>query len=162
MDTKVELCLERAKNEYDVARIMFEVSQNKDLKLDFGVDENETYYSTVISHCYYSIFYAAKALLLTKSVETDAPEVHKKTFEEFKKNFVDTGELDVALLKIYRKMITRAEELLGLYKSEKKKRGHFTYKTLPQANINPAEDSLENAKKFVMNINEVIKQDNKV
>lgn len=162
MDTKVELYLERAKNEYDVARIMFKVSQNKDLKLDFGVDEDETYYSTVISHCYYSIFYATKALLLTKSIETDAPEVHKKTFEEFKKNFIDTGELDVALLKVYKKMIIRAEELLGLYETEKKKRGHFTYKTLPQANINPAEDSLENAKKFVMNIKEIIKQNNKV
>ncbi|HLD00807.1 MAG TPA: hypothetical protein VJC39_03620, partial [Candidatus Nanoarchaeia archaeon] len=103
-------------------------------------------------------FYAAKALLLTKKIDTKAPEVHKKTFEEFKKNFVDTNELDINFLKIYRKMIVRADELLQIFKDEKWKRGHFTYQTIPQANKEPAEDSLKNAKFFVSNIMRVVKE----
>jgi len=156
MDIKVKIYFERANNEYDVARIMFKISKERELKLDFDVEENETFYSSVISHSYYSIFYSAKALLLTKGIRTTAPEVHKKTLEAFEKHFVDTGKLDVALLNIYKKMIVRAEELLGLYKVEKKKRGDFAYKTIPQANIAPAKESLENAKKFLANIRAVI------
>ena len=53
-------------------------------------------------------------------------------------------------------MVVRAEELLGIFKTEKKKRGDFTYHTLPQANQKPAEDSLKNAKTFVANISKII------
>jgi len=84
--------------------------------------------------------------------------VHKKTFEEFKKNFVDTGILDVSFLKIYNKMIVRADELLQIFKEEKWKRGHFTYQTIPQANKEPAEESLRNTKTFVSNIIKVVKK----
>ena len=84
--------------------------------------------------------------------------MHKKTFEEFKKNFVDTGILDVSFLKIYNKMIVRADELLQIFKEEKWKRGHFTYQTIPQANKEPAEESLRNTKTFVSNIIKVVKK----
>jgi uncharacterized protein (UPF0332 family) len=112
----------------------------------------------VISHAYYSIFYAAKALLLTKNVRTKPPDVHKKTYEEFKKHFVDTGLLDVELLKIYHTMIVRADELLSLFRLEKEKRSRFTYHTLAQANIPYAEESIKNARKFLENIMEIIRR----
>lgn len=111
----------------------------------------ETYYSSVIAHCYYSIFYLAKAYLTKKGIKVTAPEEHKKTFEEFKK-FVESGELDVELLKIYREALIRADVLLGIFKEEKKKRGKFTYRTIPQANLEPAQESLKNAKKFFKHI----------
>lgn len=158
MDTKVKIYTERAENEYDIARVMFKISQEQEIKLNLELEENETFYSAVISHSYYSIFYATKALLLTKKIETYAPEIHKKTFEEFKKHFIDTGELDVELLRIYKQMIIRAEALLEIYKVEKIKRGDFTYKTIPQANINPAKESLENAKIFLRNIKKIIEK----
>jgi len=41
---------------------------------------------------------------------------------------------------------------LGIFKEEKWKRGHYTYKTIPQANKGPAEESIENAKTFLSNI----------
>ncbi len=61
-----------------------------------------------------------------KRIEISAPEEHKKSFDEFKK-FVESGELDVELLKIYQEALVRAEHLLGILKEEKKKRGEFTY-----------------------------------
>ena len=54
-------------------------------------------------------------------------------------------------------MIVRADGLLGIFKNEKWKRGHYTYKTIPQANKEPAQDSLINSKFFVSNIMKVIK-----
>ncbi|MBI3035385.1 hypothetical protein HYY71_03610 [Candidatus Woesearchaeota archaeon] len=112
----------------------------------------------MISHSYYSIFYSAKAILLTKGVKTSAPDVHKKTYEEFERVFVNSGILDMKLFEIYKKMVVRADALLQIFKDEKWKRGNFTYKTIPQANKEPADDSLKNAKIFVSHISKIIKK----
>ncbi len=101
MDTKTNLFLERADNELMVADALKRLSEEKGAKDYFGIDKDITFYSSVISHSYYAIFYAAKALLLTKNIPTSSPEVHKKTFNAFKEHFVDTGILDVKLLEIY-------------------------------------------------------------
>jgi len=132
------------------------LSNSKKYKLEFNLPENTTFYSSVISHSYYSIFYATKAILLTKNIKTESPEIHKKTYDAFKKYFVDSGLLDVRLLQIYKKMIVRADQLLEIIKDEKSKRGHFTYRTIPQANKEPADESLNHAKFFVSNIIKVI------
>ena len=58
------------------------------------------------------------------------PDVHKKTYEEFKKQFVDTGILDVKLLEIYKKMVVRADELLEPYHKRTKNRQNNRYRTL--------------------------------
>ena len=55
-------------------------------------------------------------------------------------------------------MVVRADDLLEIFRDEKWKRGTFTYKTIPQANKEPAEDSIRNAKFFVSNIANVIKK----
>ena len=157
MDINIRDYLDRAENELRVAIILKNLTES-DKKIEFGAGKEDTFYSSVISHGYYSIFYSAKALLLTKNVKTEASEVHKKTLDEFKKHFVDSGILDFELLKIYNEMIVKADELLGIMQHEKRKRGHFVYKTLPQANKEPAEESLENAKKFVSHIKQIIEK----
>ena len=156
MDLMIKNYLERSKNELAAAEILKRVTEENEAKKYFSIDENMTFYSSVISHTYYAIFYAAKAILLTKNIKTASPEIHKKTFDEFKNNLVDTGILDARLLEIYRKMVIRADELLEIFKDEKWKRGNFTYNTIPQANKEPAEDSLRNAKLFVSNITKII------
>ena len=160
MGSLIEVYLDRANNEIMAAESLKRLSERDEDKISFDLPDDASFYSSVISHSYYAIFYAAKALLLMKGIATKAPEVHKKTFEEFKKNFVDTNELDVCFLKIYKKLIVRADELLEIFKEEKWKRGHFTYQTIPQANKEPAEDSLKNSKFFVSNLMKVIKEAN--
>ena len=157
MDSRVKLHIKRAENELKLAEIIFRISGDNELKIRFKANEEDTFYSAAISHAYYSIFYSAKAILLTKGVETRSPEIHKKTYDEFKKNFVDTGELDIELLKIYKTMLVRADELLSLFKEEKGKRGHFTYQTIAQANMPYADNSIKNARKFTANILAVLK-----
>lgn len=75
MDSKGELYLSRARTEMHMALLLLKSSRNRILH-QFDIPEDETFYSGVISHCYYSIFYSAKAMLLSKRIETKAPEVH--------------------------------------------------------------------------------------
>lgn len=152
MDLNFKLCLERANNEIKFADIGLFVSQNPNIQVEvFKIDQPETYYSAVISHAYYCIFYSAKAYLAKKGIKTEAPEEHKKTYEAFK-SFVLKGVVDKELLDIYDEIVIRADTLLGIFKAEKKKRGEFTYQKLPQANQDPAKQSIENAKTFLRHI----------
>ena len=158
MDLMISVLLKRSENEFIIAEKLKQMSEDKQLKEFMKIPETMTFYSSVISHSYYAIFYSAKAMLLTKKIKTSAPEIHKKTYEEFKRYFVDTGILDVKLLEIYRKMAIRADELLEIFRNEKWKRGNFTYNTIPQANKEPAEESLRNARRFIANISKAIEK----
>ena len=160
MDLEINDFLKRANNEIILAEKIKIITEDADIKSTLNVPDDMTFYSSVISHSYYGIFYAAKALLLTKGIRTTSPEIHKKTFDAFKKEFVDTGMLDVSLLEIYKKAIIRADVLLEIFRDEKWKRGNFTYNTIPQANKEPAEDSLKNSKHFIANITKVIELSN--
>ncbi len=159
MDSMVKIFLERADNEILAAESLKKLSEETNTKEKFELPSKITFYSAVISHSYYAIFYSAKAILLVKNIKTAVPEVHKKTFELFKTVLVDTGILDIKLLEIYKEIVVKADELLEIFREEKWKRGNFTYKTIPQANKEPAENSLNNAKTFVSNISKIINED---
>jgi len=152
-----QLYAQRAKNELDLAKAVFKLSTSKELKLEFELKEDATFFSNVISNSYYCIFYSAKALLLIWGVKTNPPEEHKKTLAEFEKLTL-SGKIDMELLKIYKSAAVKADELLGIFRKEKSKRGKFTYYKLPQANLLPARESVNNAEKFFRNINLMIRQ----
>ena len=159
MNGETELYLQRPENELIAAQMLFDISSNLLLqKEQFKLEKEFTFYSSVISHSYYCIFYSAKASLIKIGIKTEAPEVHNKTLEAFEKYLVKTGKLDVELLKIYQKMVVRAEELLGIFLKEKGKRGRFTYQRLPQANREPAKESFDNASFFFKNINKILRK----
>jgi uncharacterized protein (UPF0332 family) len=159
MNDDVALYIQRAESELIAAQILFNVSSDELLQKErFKLEKDFTFYSMVISHSYYCIFYCAKAILIREGVKTTAPEVHKKTLIEFEKRLVETGRLNVELLKIYKKLILRAEELLGIFSKEKVKRGEFTYQKLPQANKEPAKESLDNATLFFKTINKILRK----
>ena len=152
MDSMTRNYTERSRNEITIAGSLKRLSEEKEAKRFFEIGSQETFYSSVITHSYYAIFYAAKAMLLSKGIKTSSPEIHRRTYDAFKKEFIDTGILDVKLLEIYKKLVIRADTLLEIFKDEKWKRGNFTYNTIPQANKEPAEDSINNARIFVSNM----------
>ena len=158
MSDEAVLHIQRAENELVAAQMLFDVSGNPLLqKEQFKLEKEFTFYSAVIGHSYYAIFYSAKAILIKNGIKTEAPEVHKKTLGAFEKYLVSTGKLDMELLKIYRKMGVRADALLGVFSMEKRKRGEFTYQKLPQANREPAQESLDNALLFFKNMNKIVR-----
>ncbi|MEK6826921.1 MAG: hypothetical protein AABX99_00355 [Nanoarchaeota archaeon] len=157
LDHSEILYLERAKNELDLAKAIFKLSKDSKLKLEFELKEDSTFFSNVINNAYYCIFYSAKSYLTAKGIKTEVPQEHKRTFFEFKK-LVQQGVIDAELLNLYEEVLIRADTLLHIFKQEKGKRGKFTYKTLPQANQEPARESLANAEKFFKNINLIIQK----
>ena len=155
MVSEYELMLARAEDEIILAKIDMEVSIKNELKEMFGILEDKTFFHSVIAHSYYSIFHSARAYLYKKGIKISSQGEHKKTFNEFKK-FVETGKLDKELLEIYESEITKAEDLLRIFKREKKKRGRFTYNIKSNVNLPHAEESIKHAKEFVISIKQTI------
>ena len=157
MDSEYKIYLARAENELNLSTMIQKVSENPEIQTKIFEMKEDTYYSAVISHAYYSIFYSAKAYLLLKRIKTRAPEEHKKTFYEFSK-LVKRGVVDIELLKIYQSALMKANTLLSIFETEKTKRGQFTYKRIPQANQEPAQESIKNAKIFFKNMFQLCKE----
>jgi uncharacterized protein (UPF0332 family) len=64
MDSDTKLYLQRAQNELKLAEIVMQISVYKDIQANIPeIDKPDTFFSSVITHSYYSIFYTAKAYL---------------------------------------------------------------------------------------------------
>ena len=134
---------------------MLRVSDTPELQRDaFDITDTMTFYSAVIAHAYYAIFFAAKAYLHVKGTDTSPPEEHRKVFEEFRA-LVESGVVDGDLLRIYHDTMSQADTLLGILVREREKRTTFTYKRMPQSNRPPAEQSVANAHKFITHIRQL-------
>src|SRR3989344_9072891 len=151
MDSISKLYTKKAQNEINLSKIILKISQDESLQEKVFSTPKDTYFSAVITHAYFSIFYMAKAYLLKKGIKTDSPEEHKKTYETFKQ-LVEEGIVDVELLKLYEEALIRADTLVSIFHLEKSKCGKFTYKELPQANQEPAEKSIKNAEQFFKHV----------
>ena len=148
MDLTYNMYLERAENELNLAIILEQISSKQDLQENFkGISRIETYYSGVIQHSYYSIFYLTKAYLILKGFKISAPNEHKKTYDRFKL-LEKKKVIDKELLEIYENALIKAEELVSIFSKEKKKRSNFTYQRLSQSNKAPALDSINSLKVF--------------
>lgn len=152
MDSEVKLYIQRSENKLILARATFDLSTNDKSKDAMGIPKDKTFFNDVISEAYFSIFYAAKAVLAAKGIKTRPPEEHKKTYEELKK-LAEMGVFDKKLLEIYEEETLKAETLLNIFFTEKRKRGIFTYHVKSEANIPYAKESLDNAKVFLAAMN---------
>ena len=104
-----ELYLRRARNELNLSVMVMKISEDPKLQMGlFSMPYEDTYFSAVISHAYYCIFYAAKSYLLIKGVKTKPPEEHRKTYEAIER-LAKEGVIDIDLLKAYRELMIRAE-----------------------------------------------------
>jgi uncharacterized protein (UPF0332 family) len=56
MDLEVKQHIERSENELRLAKALFNLSKNPELKIRLGANSDDTFYSAVISHAYYAIF----------------------------------------------------------------------------------------------------------
>jgi len=95
---------------------------------------------------------AENELILSKVIFRISEEKNLQNVFEKLKKLVTKGILDVELLRIYEKILMKADSLLGIYETEKNKRGKYTYRKLAQANHDPAKESLDNASLFFRHI----------
>jgi uncharacterized protein (UPF0332 family) len=155
MDIRAKGYLERAENELILAKANFELSTQPNVKDMLRIPVHKTFFNNVISEGYYAIFYSAKAYLVSQGTETNAPEEHKKTYDEFKKN-VESKKLDKQLRDIYEEESNKAETLLKIFFNEKRNRGRFTYNLNANANLPFAERSITNARVFLSAIKNLL------
>ncbi len=156
MDSEVSILLDRVENELLTARSLDKLSEDKDKASTFDLPKGTTFYSSVISHAYYSIFYCAKAYLLSKKIKLQSKQgQHQQVYFQFKK-LVKERIIEKELFKIYEELKIKADSLLEILHNEKEKRKTFTYETIPQANKQPAKDSINNAMEFISHIRKMI------
>lgn len=157
MDSEASLYMQRAEDEFLLSEKDMKISVDTNAKANLGIPQEKTFFYSVISHAYYSIFYSAKAYLISQGIRTKPPEEHKKTYEEFCR-MVKTGRIGRQLLEWYEAEAAKAETLLSIFFTEKKKRGIFTYNVKSQANIPYAKESIQNAREFTSSIKAILEK----
>jgi uncharacterized protein (UPF0332 family) len=157
MEKLAFLYLEKAENELVLAESLFKISSESSLKERLNIRTKDTFYSAVISHAYYCVFYSARAYLISKGIKIPEQGQHQAVYFGFKR-MVQQGLVQKELLEIYENVKIKAEVLLGIFQSEREKRTQFVYKTTAQANIQPARGSLENAGTFFKHLNDIIEK----
>ena len=155
VDSEVELLIDRAKHEILTAELLNKFSVDSTLKENLNIPSDTTFYSAIIGHAYYAIFYSARAYLISKKIKVPEQGQHNAVYYMFKK-FVKSGELDRELLVAYEEVKVKADVLLAILEDEEEKRTQYTYKTFPQANKEPAEESINNAEFFVSHVKSML------
>ncbi len=151
---------QKAVNDLLLAEKLLQISTNKKLKEVLSLGEDNTFFDWVVVCSYFSIFHATQALLGLKKIKI-INRLHHATLTSFAKHFIINDELAEELFFIYEDAETKAKDLLDILEEEKGKRGLFQYHRLSRHNLDPAKDSVENAKKFLATVQEVLKK-NKV
>ena len=122
---EAKLLLERAESKLSAAKVLLK----------------EGYYDDAVSRAYYSMYFAARALLLTKDI---APKTHKGLISKFGLEFIDTGFIE----RTYGRALNVAEE----------DREDADYSITCEITEEEAKTVIEDAEKFIDRINRAIKE----
>jgi len=101
----------------------------------------DEFYEDSVSKSYYTIFFAAKCLLLTKNLD---PKKHSGVISFFNRYFVKTGEVE--------------KELAEILKFAQRERISADYDEFYSASTEEARSQLENAEKFLQRVKEVLQE----
>lgn len=153
----VQFFLNNSRNSLESAKLLFEASVNERLRAAFGLSGFNGFL-WVINAGYYSMFYAARALLENEGIriKTDM-SVHSVTFDALVHYFYLTGKLEKSLVEEFADAEEEAAAILGKEKAkeliedyfhEKRKRAKFTYELGEIAMLEKAKTSLERTKRF--------------
>lgn len=154
----IGLMAKKANNNLKLARTIFDLSKNEQKKESMGLMAADSFFDWVIITAYYAMFHMAHAILATKKVKIKNIRVHEATLVAFAHHFIVSKELEADMFFIYEDAEGRAEQLFNSLSDERRKRGHFTYEKLPKANMDPAQESLENATRFVQTLETILLQ----
>lgn len=101
----------------------------------------DEFYEDSVSKSYYALFFAAKALLLTKNLD---PKRHSGVISFFSQYFVKTGELE--------------KELATILKFAQKERISADYDEFYSASVEEAKIQLENAERFLQRVKGILQE----
>lgn len=168
----VPFFMRSAESSLQTASILQQISDEETIKNTLKVSKDFESYLWVIVSSYYSMFYAATALLANQGIKAIGQIVHKVTEDALIHFFVSNEKL-AKLLEQYdearavgleligreelmKSMQKKANELIVAYESERKKRSKFQYDIGVQAKRGYAQTSLGRAKEFVFEITKIL------
>ena len=169
----VAFFMKNAESSLQTASILQEISGTEALKSTLKVSGDFESYLWVIVSSYYSMFYAATALLASQGMRVAGQIVHKVTEDTLIHYFVSNEKL-ARLLEQYeeakavgleligreelmKSMRKKANELIVAYESERRKRSRFQYDIGAQAKMGYAQTSLDRAREFVFEISKILR-----
>ena len=169
----VDFFMANADSSLRTASILQEVSDDNSLKDTLKVGADFESYLWVIVSSYYSMFYAATAILAKQGIRATGQIVHKVTADALIHFFASNEKL-AKLLEQYeeaqtvglelvgreelmKRMQKKADELIISYEGERKKRSKFQYDIGVQAKKGYAQTSLQRARDFVFEIRKLLK-----
>jgi uncharacterized protein (UPF0332 family) len=169
----VQFFMKNADSSLQTASILQQISDEETIKNTLKVSNDFESYLWVIVSSYYSMFYAATALLGSQGVRVGDKLVHKVTGDALIHFFVSNEKL-AKLLEQYEEVKTvglelvgreelmksmqkKANELIVAYESERKKRSKFQYDIGVEVKRAYAQTSLSRAKEFVFEITKILK-----
>ncbi len=150
---------QKAVHDLSLAEGLLKISTDKKIKDSLDYPDDTTFYDWVIVSSYYSIFHATQALLGIKKIKITG-RLHHATMIAFAKQFIINNELAEELFLIYEDAEQKARDLLDIFEEEKTKRGLFQYHRLSRNNLQPAKESIENAKAFLNAVQEILAKKN--
>ncbi len=161
----VKFFLANSKNSLESANLLFSVSTKPNLKKVTGFPDFNGFL-WVINSSYYSMFYAARALLENRGIKIKTDfSIHAITFDALVFYYYISGKLQKRMIEDFIEAEIEAKELLGKEKAqeliesyfyEKKKRADYTYELGLFAMQNKAKTSLDRAKRFNEEIRKMI------
>jgi len=169
----VEFFMANAESSLRTASILQEISDANNLKETLKVSLDFEAYLWVIVSSYYSMFYAATAILAKQGIRATGEIIHKVTADALI-HFFGSNEKLAKLLEQYeeaqtvglelvgreelmKRMQKKADELIISYEGERKKRSKFQYDIGVQAKKGYAQTSLQRARDFVFEIRKLLK-----
>jgi len=170
----VSFFMEQAERSLRTASFIQELSTDDRVKQALKVERGFESYIWVIVISYYSMFYAALAMLARDGVKVGRRIVHKVTADALIHFFVSNKRL-VKMLKDYeevrdttleligreefvRRLERHADELIVAYEREMEKRSRFQYDTGEMVKRGYAETSLERAKEFFSEVRKILSE----
>jgi len=164
--------MQNAESSLQTAVILQEISDQQELKGVLKVSSEFESYLWVIVSSYYSMFYAATALLASQGVRVTGQIVHKVTADalihffgsndrlaKLLEEYEEAKETSLELMgrdELMKSMQKKADQLIVAYESERKKRSKFQYDIGVQAKRGYSQTSLERARVFVFEIRKIV------
>ena len=161
-----EFFLDNAVRSFEAAKLLYDTSTKQEIKKMAGFPDFNGFL-WVINASYYSMFYAARALLEKSGVKikADQQSIHLAVFDALIYYFYSNSKIERRLIEEFKEASVEASEILGKEKAkelmddylrEKEKRGRFTYEMGEIAMQSKAGTSLDRSRRFNEFIREML------
>ena len=169
----VGIYLQNAERSFSTANLLLEISDSSELKKANKMEPDFETYIWVLVASYYSMFYAANALLAKSDIRTTEKIAHKATSDALVVYFILNNKLAKSMYESYQESMSmamdltkqdmetfmkKAENLVSTLEEERRKRGKFQYNMKLEMKRSKAVTSLERAREFISEIRVLVRK----